>query len=323
VIRRGRVHVAMAVLAAVLLVFVLRNVDFAKFRAALGGVAWAWAGSILVLNLANTWFEAMRWRVILGSIKPAARTVNTFAAMLAGVAGNTVLPFRLGDGLRAYVGSRREHVTLATALGTVMLDRVADVSTFLALVILTGLFFHLPSMVQRAEVLAGVALVVALILMLLLPRFHRYLEPRLTTTLGKRIVNQVNRFALGLSALKDAGLLFPVGLLSVISWMVRLVMVMVIFKAFHLGLSFLPAAVFLIFSNLGIAAVSTPANIGGFEIAGLAALRLFGVDTETALGCTLVFHMLEVVPMALLGLVVLWAGGFKSRDFLAQAGSKQ
>lgn len=98
-------------------------------------------------------------------------------------------------------------------------------------------------------------------------------------------------------------------------------MVLTIFRAFRFDLPFIAAPVVLIFSNLGIAAVSTPANLGGFELSTLAALKLFGVETELALGCALVFHLVEVLPMVLLGLAIMLSSGIKPSELIKRVES--
>jgi uncharacterized membrane protein YbhN (UPF0104 family) len=90
-------------------------------------------------------------------------------------------------------------------------------------------------------------------------------------------------------------------------------MIWAMFKAFHLALPLIATAVVLIFVNLGIAVVSTPANLGGFEISIVAAFRFFPVDTEVAISYAVALHLVEVIPMVLLGFVVLWFSGIKMR----------
>jgi uncharacterized membrane protein YbhN (UPF0104 family) len=70
------------------------------------------------------------------------------------------------------------------------------------------------------------------------------------------------------------------------------------------------AMVVLILTNLGIAIVSTPANVGGFELSAVAALHLFIRDAETAISFAVALHLIEVVPIVILGLIVLWYNGF-------------
>jgi glycosyltransferase 2 family protein len=305
------------VITVLLLALTLYRADLRKIGSAIAAVSWAWLAVILLLNVLNTWVEALRWRFILTSVKKEVRVAHAFAAILVGVIGNTFLPFKLGDGARAYDLAKRESLKVASVLATLTLDRGLDVTFFLALVFLTGLVLRLPPIVTRAGLAAGGALVASLIIILTLIRFRRSLERQTGNLLGGRGADNVRRFVTGLSALKASGILLPTCLLSALSWGIRWLMVLAMFSASHLDLPISAGAVVLIFSNLGIAAVGTPANLGTFEVSTLAAFRLYGVEAELALSCALVFHMVEVIPMVLLGQLFLWRSGMRWSEPLA------
>jgi uncharacterized protein (TIRG00374 family) len=315
-----KAHFAAAVVTVVLLVVILWRVNVRKLVQAFGGIVWPWVIGVFVLNMVNTWIEAFRWRLILSPVRAGIRTLNTFAGLLVGVVGNTVLPLRLGDGARAYYLARRENVAVASSLGSVMLDRVLDVTFFLVMVVVTGLYYDLPRLVERAGYLAGLAVALAVAVFAALVIFRRRLEPKLGGKASEKLTGPIHRFTMGLSSLKRAGVLLPAGFVSACSWGLRALMIVFMFKAFRFELPGAAAFIVLIFTNLGIAAVSTPANLGGFELSMLAAFKLFGVDTERALSCAIVFHAVEVVPTAVLGLLAFWLSGFSSRDILGRRG---
>ena len=316
-----KAHIAAPVIVVLVLALILRRVNLTMLAHAFAGIVWFWAAGVFLLNVINTWAEAARWKLILSSVKRDTRLTSTFVALLVGVVGNSVLPLRLGDGARAYYLARREMVPLASSLATVMLDRVMDVTFFLVMVVITGFYFHFPLLIKRGGLLGGIALAGALIGLLALMRFATNLHVRFNGKLGQKLMEQVHRFTAGLSCLKSAGVLLPVSALSTLSWGLRLVMVLTIFRAFRFDLPFIAAPVVLIFSNLGIAAVSTPANLGGFELSTLAALKLFGVETELALGCAFVFHLVEVLPMVLLGLAIMLSSGIKPSELIKRVES--
>jgi uncharacterized protein (TIRG00374 family) len=318
-----KAHIGAVVITVALLAVIFWHVDFAKLARSFAGVTYGWVAGVFLLNVLNTWVEAVRWRLILSSVKRETRTLNTFAAMLVGVVGNTVLPLRLGDGARAYFLARREHVSTASSFGTVMLDRIMDVTFFLIMVVLTGLVFDFPRLVDRAGVLAAIGVGAAMMVFIALLVFKRHIELRFRGTIAERIAGNIHRFAVGLSSMKRAGILLPAGALSMFSWGIRILMIVFMFEAFHFDLPLIAAVVVLIFTNLGIAAVSTPANLGGFELSMLAAFKLFGADIERALSCAIVFHAVEVIPMVLLGLGTLSLSGIKSREVLERAESTE
>jgi uncharacterized protein (TIRG00374 family) len=311
-----KAHIASVIISVLFLAVIISRVDLAKLAGAFGDIDWAWVVGVFILNLVNTGIEAYRWRLIVSSVKKEVRTRNTFAAMLAGVVGNTVLPLKLGDGARAYFLAKREEISMTSSLAMVMLDRIMDITLFLVLVVLVSLVFNFPRFIERASVTAGVAVAVAIVVSLLLMAFKRRMELRLTGRIGMRVMGYIHRFTIGLVSLRQAGILMPTALLSVLSWGMRILMIDFMFRAFGFELPGFASSVVLIFTNLGIAAVGTPANLGGFELAALAALKLFGIETERALSCAMVFHAVEVVPMVLLGLVVISLSGISSREVL-------
>jgi uncharacterized protein (TIRG00374 family) len=124
-----KAHAAAVVVTALLLALILRRVNLPELAHSFRGIVWVWVIGVLLLNVANTWLEAFRWRLILSPVKKETHTLNTFAAMLVGVVGNTVLPLRLGDGARAYYLAKREKIAVASSLATVMLDREGNGDT--------------------------------------------------------------------------------------------------------------------------------------------------------------------------------------------------
>jgi uncharacterized protein (TIRG00374 family) len=305
-IPRKKKSIVALIASIFILAVILSRMNLGKTWAAITGVSWAWVATVLLLNLINTWIEAVRWKLIISSVKKEARVSSAFAGILAGVVGNAILPFRLGDGLRAYYLAKEEDIPVASSLSTVVLDRIADVTFFLALVAVTAVFFHLSLIFTRKNLYEALSLTGILILVIVLLRFAAKSSFKSAGRIGRRISEQLARFTKGLSSLRGTDLHLPIGFLSALSWIVRLTMVYVMFLAFHLSLPVIAAPVVLIFINLGIAIVSTPANLGGFELAALAAFRFFPVDGETAISYALVFHAAEVLPMVLLGLIVMF-----------------
>jgi hypothetical protein len=126
----------------------------------------------------------------------------------------------------------------------------------------------------------------------------------------KKINDLVDRFITAWRALLRARNLALVSLAALFSWILRVMIIWAIFRAFHLGLPLVASVIGLIMVNLGLAAVNTPANVGGFEMGLVAALELFSIDTTVAMSCALLLHVVEVVPIFLLGGAVTLKTGF-------------
>src|SRR5207253_4694614 len=85
-----------------------------------------------VVNWLALIFRAQRWRVLIGGQEPP-KFYPTFFATASGYMLSTVLPIRAGDVARPALLSRRTTVNFATALGTVLTERMLDLIAILSL----------------------------------------------------------------------------------------------------------------------------------------------------------------------------------------------
>ena len=303
-------------LIAALFAVVLAYTDVEKVGRAFTGIKWGWAVCVPLLNFANTLVEALRLAVVLFPIKRHFRFRNTLNSTLLAIVGNVLLPLRFGDGARAWYLSKTEKMGLSSSLSALMLDRVADFFFFFVLMALTATLYQLPPSLEKAAVLAAALFVGAIALTVAVAGIGHRIGSRSEGRIRSKIALEVKHFMAGLSVMSNAGLMFPIGFCSVVSWLLRGGMIWVMFRAFSLDLPFIATPITLIILNFGIAVVSTPANLGGFELATVGALRLFGVEIEVALSYALALHVIEVAPMVGAGVAVLWFEGFKTGDMM-------
>jgi glycosyltransferase 2 family protein len=302
-------------LIVALFAIILSFADLDKVRKAFFGIKWFWAFWVPVLNVANTFVEALRLSVILFPIKKRFSVRNSFNSTLVGIIGNVTLPLRFGDGARAYYVAKTEKINLSSSLSALMLDRIADFLIFFSMMTLTAILHPFPPSVTKLGLTAGGFFALAVFAVFALAGIGHHVG-RKAGTIRRRIAQEVNHFMTGLSVMRNAGLLFPILVCSVVSWLLRTAMIWFMFEAFDLNLPLMATPITLILLNFGIAVVSTPANLGGFELAVVGALKLFSVETEIAFSYAVALHVIEVAPMVAFGMLFLWFEGFKTRDVL-------
>ena len=135
--------------AVLLLYFSFRGVNWKDFGAALGECRWGYVVLSMVLGALVFYIRALRWRMQLIPLDPSTSRVTCWNAYNICMITNTVLP-RVGEVVRCgYVtrhsGRDKEGgrlVTFDKALGTVVVDRIWDGVSILAvfLIILTLLW---------------------------------------------------------------------------------------------------------------------------------------------------------------------------------------
>jgi uncharacterized protein (TIRG00374 family) len=307
--------VLLAGMFAVILIFT----DIHKVGHAFSGIKWKWAVWVPVLNLANTFVEALRLAVILFPINKRFQLRHALNSMLLMIIGNVLLPLRFGDGARACYLAKAVKIDLSSSLSALMLDRIADFLFFFVLIALTAMLHQLPASLEKAAIFAAVLFAGGIALVAVLAGLGRRMGDGSGGRIRRRIGLEARSFLTGLSVMKNAGLILPIGILSGLSWILRGAMIWVMFQAFSLDLPFIATPITLIVLNLGIAAVSTPANMGGFELAVVGALKLFSVGIEAALIYALALHVVEVVPIVIVGAVVLWLEGVSTDEVMRTA----
>ena len=109
-------------LAAVLLWFSFREVEWADFVMQLENCRW---GFILISMAAGAfafWLRGLRWRQLLQPIDSSISRITTFNGINIGNISNFVFP-RIGEFIRCGVITRRSSATYDKVLGTVVLER--------------------------------------------------------------------------------------------------------------------------------------------------------------------------------------------------------
>jgi uncharacterized membrane protein YbhN (UPF0104 family) len=267
--RRVRAIVLVVVLAATA-VAIARS-DPRAIGHTLAGLSWRWASIAVFINLFGVVVDATRLRIIACAAGHISWR-RVLRAQLIGIVGNVLFPFKLGEGARAYMLTRRQELSTASAVKMVLLDRLVDAIVLPIFVIGISVLLPLPPTVLRyrgwmlASAVATTAAIVGI-------GRHR---TRLAGAVGA----------------------------SLVSWAARASILWCMLNAFHVLLPLSATITMLVIVNLGIAIIATPGNVGSFELAAAAALALWKVPSETAFSVAIATHLVEVVPPVLLGFVV-------------------
>jgi uncharacterized protein (TIRG00374 family) len=303
----------------IIFAFILYQIKPARLLEAVAGVGWGWVVMAGLVNILNIAVESWRWQQILFAVKKDVSFKKIFEAFLVGFFGNIIFPLRIGDGLRIYFLSQQESIKVPEVIWTFILDRLADIVFFLILIGVTGLYFPLSGETERAFHLLLLGVSVIVLMLVIVAYFSNRGKKEKLPRWRKCLINFSNRFVLAWRELAQGKNLIQVSFFSLLSWILRALVISAMFRAFHLNLPFVASVIGLITVNLGLAAVNTPANAGGFELGLIAALKLFEVDIEVALSCALLLHLVEVVPVFLMGALVVMRTGFKPQKARKEA----
>ena len=113
-------------LAVLFLYLAFRGVDFSKVMTHVSEASLFWVIIFAVTVLLGHFIRAVRWKIILHSVKPDAKMKNLFGALMIGYGVNCVTP-KLGEVTRAIMVGRYEKLSKSSMFGTVIVERVIDI----------------------------------------------------------------------------------------------------------------------------------------------------------------------------------------------------
>lgn len=85
------------------------------------------------------------------------------------------------------------------------------------------------------------------------------------------------------------------------SWLLQIVGIYYLSAAFELPLSFFDASLLLMSVNLAILIPIIPGNVGTIQLVISTLLTKLGFDTEQALAFSIAYHLIQIVPVCLIG----------------------
>jgi uncharacterized protein (TIRG00374 family) len=219
--------------------------------------------------------------------------------MLATSAATALVPWRAGEIVRAYLLKRDEDVSVASTAAVTAMEKTVEVLALsLILAPVPFLLPNLPGWVSKSmlfTVIAAVVLLLSAVVIVNLPSNRRG-DGRSRRTPRRWMAS----FYAGLEIVRRPSLFFRAVLVSVASWLLDLACLLVVMHAVGVSAPAASGLLVLMAVNLAIAIPVVPGNIGTFELGAIAALQPFGVSSEMGLAVGLLYHLAQVVPIAVL-----------------------
>lgn len=329
--RRGRQSLQLTVglvISAASIYLLVRQVDLRLVGAALAQARWG-----VLLAAAGMYFVAMtlrawRWTVLLRPVKRLSLP-QVWPVTALGYAANLILPARLGEVMRAAI-LRTRGVPMSAGLATVATERIIDGLATVGLVLLTMRL--LPQSAPQWLITGGRvvgAVFAAGLAGLFLVLAARPLVARLLDRISARFpllakpAGWALRFVDGLAVLRSPALLVRILGITALAWAASITEYWLAMAA--MGVYLTPAAAAFCISAIGLSSAipAAPGYVGTQELVGVTVLGLWGVPAATALAASLAFHVIEIVPIGIVGLIVGWREGVgfspKSAASLADA----
>lgn len=127
-------------LAALFLWFAFQGVNVEEVISVISHASISWIVVFIALTLFAHLLRAMRWKIMLQSVKKDISINHLFGSLLIGYGVNNIFP-RLGEVSRAVSLGKVEGISRSSIFGTIIIERVIDILFFGAAVIISGFIY--------------------------------------------------------------------------------------------------------------------------------------------------------------------------------------
>jgi uncharacterized membrane protein YbhN (UPF0104 family) len=298
--RRTRRLVRLGALAAAAAcaVFALRRADLREVGRSLAGARLELLALGALANLASLAAHAARWRAVVPPVRARVRWRDAVAALVAGFAVGMVLPARGGDLYRAHHLARRSGHSMSSMVVASMLDYVVGTVAFVVLLGVLVAAAPLPTWAVR-----GLAITAALAAVAVAAAW--WLKPRRGAAHADGVAGFVERLRFGLALVHSPRALLASLAWAFAGWAAEVAIALATLAALGLQASFTTAALAVVAASAAAAVPLAPGNAGSFELATALGVAGTGVGADHALAFAVAFHLVHLVPVAVLGGAVL------------------
>lgn len=299
--------------SAIFIVLTLRHIGQRDLVAALSEIRFSTVFSCIGILAVEYWFRTVRWWLMLREHDQSIRLRQCAWPLLLSVAVNNVAPLRAGDALRVAAFRKQLGAPGGYVLGTVITERVLDVTTLL-LFLLLGIASLTPLRIAPAySNLAAIMLFAIVAVWAIALLGGQRLQRLLLLACGCQALQrrnwshqaeyQVKQLILGLTLVRSPIRVLQLLALSGVVWILDGIIFMAIANSLgYQGKLFGPWFA-LAASTLSTVVPSAPGYLGTFDFFAMSGLMTYGASHSMAAPFAVAVHALLWFPLTLAGVV--------------------
>jgi len=317
--------VILGILISIVLIYLsIRGINFQDVFHDLEKIQFAYVISFIVLVMIMQWLRSYRWGVMLQPMEKIDQ-LSLFSVTSVGFLAIASIPARIGELARPYLISKRSSIKMSSAIGTILVERVLDSFTVLAMAVIVLFYTDLPQwMIKSSIIFFLLAVVMFCFIIFLILRRDTALKlinkilGRLPGRFAHKIDELIHHFIDGFQIITNVKLLLYLFFLSALIWLVDVAAIYMLLESFGFGLPVMASFILMIILIIGIALPAGPGYIGNWHFACILALSLFDLAKSETLSFAVVYHFLSMVIVVVLGVAFLPFNKFSIPDMKKQ-----
>lgn len=247
--------------------------------------------------------RGFRWAYILHRTGTRIRLTDATEILFLSWFVNCLVPAKLGDLYRAYLLRGNYGASISRTIGTVFIERIADIIVIFGLALAAGFWSFRGR--SRPEIdalfLAGFVVALALVVGVIGLRFY---GQRLTRFMPARLADLYERFHHGSTAALTLRTLPVIVAVTGAIWILEGFRLYFVIRALELpevGLGISASIFVTLIAALLTAIPLTPAGVGFVEAGIIGALGVYGVSQEPAAAVALTDRAISILTVIVLG----------------------
>lgn len=327
------------IIGVIFIALILKDIDIKKSLEVLKHVNFAFIFLMIPAYFSAFLFRALRWKTILEKNKKVSIT-SLLNAIFRGWAVNNVVPARGGELYRAHFFGKKEDISRATILASIILERIFDgIVLFLILLSLVS-FVYSSKKFFGVAIVAGIVFVGGFVGLLLMSKFYkntfikekfnililkireknfikRFLNEKICEILSKifnKITYSVISFMNGLEVFNYPSLILKSFFFTVLVWLCEGMTTLLLIKGFGYSIGVLGSLFVLSIIAFASLIPGGPAGLGPVQWGYIVALKFFNISQETAFAVSIIGQIFMVSVVSLGSLFFILSENFNLKE---------
>jgi hypothetical protein len=277
-------------------------------------------------------FRLLRWHLFLSSVGRVT-FLRVLSAGSIGFMAIFIVPWRIGEFVRPVLISKGTDISVSTALGTVVSERIVDfvavLIMFSTVVVLIG-GYELPAVVVSAAYtsMAIFTPVVALIMLAAWKKTHsdrliRSIAMKLPRFVSTKLTELYSSFIDGIRSINSMRVAIQIFLLTVIYWVLNGYGMYLMCRASNIKVPICAGFLVLSVMALFIMIPTAPGFIGNFEYGVVLGLSIFKIDPSISLAYAVAVHAFQALFICAAGMIFILKGDLPVGEIMDRVRSLQ
>ena len=287
-----------------ILYLLIKNVDFNAVIAVSKNLNLPIYALAIAVNYSSFYVRGLRWKKLLNTINIRAGTSVLTEMVFLSWFANSIVPAKIGDIYRSYLLKKYNGAPISTSIGTIVVERVFDITVLLTLLSVSGAILFkdkMPEQIVQSLWIGYILLGFVILGLVLLKIFKSHVMQ----IVPKRFVVIFENLHMSVyDSFSNSKTFVNVSILTIVSWFLESGRFLLVTKALGVDLD-LPVIIFVVLAASLLTAIPlTPAGLGAVEVSIVGILAITGVDTAVGTSIALLDRLISYWSVLAVGAVV-------------------